>query len=215
MDNAWPWLIDLETALLAAALLLALWMRPWRLLASGDLLSPLLGCLVLLPVLWALPSLHTMPLQLQWSGACLCLLMLGWPLAVPVLIAVAGLAGWFAALPPPAVIDMAFWQGLLPATLALGLGAAIRRWIGPHLFVYTLGRAFLGTVACNFAATALGQWLGHSLPGVDSELSLIAHWLMAWADGFMTGMLAAIFVAFKPHWLATWSDRLYLHKPEP
>ncbi len=26
----------------------------------------------------------------------------------------------------------------------------------------------------------------------------------------MTGMLAAIFVAFKPRWLATWSDQLVL-----
>jgi hypothetical protein len=26
-----------------------------------------------------------MPLQLQWSGACLVVLMLGWPLAIPVL----------------------------------------------------------------------------------------------------------------------------------
>jgi uncharacterized membrane protein len=36
--------------------------------------------------------------------------------------------------------------------------------------------------------------------------------LMAWGDGFMTGMMAAIFVAFRPQWLATWSDRLYLKK---
>lgn len=26
----------------------------------------------------------------------------------------------------------------------------------------------------------------------------------------MTGMLVAIFVAFRPQWLATYSDRLYL-----
>ena len=32
-------------------------------------------------------------------------------------------------------------------------------------------------------------------------------------SAFMTGMLAAIFVAFKPQWLATWSDQLYLRKP--
>lgn len=213
METALPWLLDLESGLLAAALLLALWLRPWRLMAGSALLSPVLGCLVLLPGLWALPSLHAMPLQLQWSGACLALLMLGWPLAVPVLTLVAILAGLLAQLPPAAVVDMAFWQGVLPATLALLLGAAIRRWIGAHLFVYTLGRAFLGTVLCNFAATLLGQWLGHELPGVDSSLSLIAHWLMAWADGFMTGMLAAIFVAFRPQWLATWSDGLYLKRP--
>lgn len=28
----------------------------------------------------------------------------------------------------------------------------------------------------------------------------------------MTGMLTAIFVAFRPHWLATYSDSLYLPK---
>ena len=51
------------------------------------------------------------------------------------------------------------------------------------------------------------------LPGVDEGLSMVARWLMAWGDAFMTGMLAAIFVAFKPQWLATWSDQLYLRKP--
>ncbi|MEN9472183.1 MAG: hypothetical protein RLZZ495_272, partial [Pseudomonadota bacterium] len=38
----------------------------------------------------------------------------------------------------------------------------------------------------------------------------IGVWLMAWGDGFMTGMLTAIFVAYRPEWLATWSDRIYL-----
>ena len=52
-----------------------------------------------------------------------------------------------------------------------------------------------------------------SLPGVGSGLSLVAHWLMAWGDAIVTGMLAAVFVAFKPEWLATWSDRLYLRSP--
>ena len=33
------------------------------------------------------------------------------------------------------------------------------------------------------------------------------------AGGFVTGMLAAIFVAFRPEWLATWSDQLYLKRP--
>lgn len=38
---------------------------------------------------------------------------------------------------------------------------------------------------------------------------------MSWGDGFVTGMLTAIFVAFRPQWLATWSDPLYLSKPPP
>ena len=42
---------------------------------------------------------------------------------------------------------------------------------------------------------------------------MVARWLIAWGDAFMTGMMAAICVAFKPHWLATWSDRLYVAPP--
>ena len=107
----------------------------------------------------------------------------------------------------------AFWMGVLPASFATLIGAALRRWIGPNMFVYILGRAFLGTVASMFAAGLLAQWSGHQLlAAIDPGLALVGRWLMAWGDGFMTGMMAAIAVAFKPHWLATWSDRLYLRK---
>ena len=156
-----------------------------------------------------------MPLQLQWSGACLVVLMLGWPLAIPALVAVGGIA---AVLSPSLdwadAVGTIAWQGVVPATLALALGAVIRRLIGTQPFVYVLGRAFLGTAVCLFLANVLGQWSGHSLPGVEGDLSLVARWLMAWGDAFVTGMLTAIFVAFKPEWLATWSDRLYLRKPD-
>ena len=217
----------LELAFLLVALGAALAAQPWRLLASrkplvheshgtpSALWTPLLATLVLLPWLWALPSLHAMPLQLQWSGACLVVLMLGWPLAIPALVAVGGIA---AVLSPSLdwadAVGTIAWQGVVPASLALALGAVIRRLIGTQPFVYVLGRAFLGTAVCLFLANVLGQWSGHSLPGVEGDLSLVARWLMAWGDAFVTGMLTAIFVAFKPEWLATWSDRLYLRKPD-
>ncbi len=198
--------------LLGATLALSLWLRPWRMLQGGRLATPLLGSLVLLPWLWALPQLHAMPLQLQWSGACMVVLMLGWPLAMPLLMAVGVIAGLLGGGSWEAMAAMALWLGVVPGTLALLLGAGIRRWLGHHLFVYVLGRAFLGTAVCLFAAGALAQWSGQPLPGVGSDLSLVARWLMAWGDAFVTGMLAAVFVGFKPDWLATWSDRLYLYR---
>ena len=218
--------MDLEACLIAVALAMSLWLRPWRMLSRqalekdgpsepSPLVTPLLATLVVLPWLWALPTLHRMPLQLQWSGACLVVLMLGWPLAIPALVAVGGIA---AVLSPSLdwadAVGTIAWQGVVPATLALALGAVIRRLIGTQPFVYVLGRAFLGTAVCLFLANVLGQWSGHSLPGVEGDLSLVARWLMAWGDAFVTGMLTAIFVAFKPEWLATWSDRLYLRKPD-
>lgn len=200
-------------AALALCLIASAWMRPWRLLASGALVTPLLASLVILPWLWALPWLHAMPLQLNWSLACLVLLMLGWPLAVPLLCLVAVLAGMLGGQNFDIMVMLAFWRGVLPATLALGLGAIIRRLLGPHLFVYVLGRGFLGSALCLFIASAGLQALSPNLPGLNTELSLVAHWLTAWGDAFMTGMLTAIFVAFKPSWLATWSDSLYLPPP--
>jgi uncharacterized membrane protein len=202
--------MDLVFIFAATTLLVALALRPWRMLIHSHLVSPLLASLVILPWLWALPRLHAMPLQLQWSGACLVVLTLGWPLAVPVLCLAAVISGWLAPLDWAGTLDLAVWLGLLPATLSLVLGAALRRWVGTHPFVYILGRAFLGTAVCVFASSALAQWAGHELAHVGMGLSLVAHWLMAWGDAFVTGMLAAIFVAFRPQWLATWSDGLYL-----
>jgi uncharacterized membrane protein len=210
-----------------AALAAALLLRPWRMLASrpplaherhgapAALWTPLLATLVLLPWLWALPALHAMPLQLQWSGACLVVLILGWPLAMPVLLGVGAIACLLSPMAWPHALSIAVWQGLVPGTLALLVGALLRRLIGEHLFVYVLGRAFIGTGLCVFGAGALAQWLGQPLPGVGDELSLVARWLMAWGEGTLTGMICAVFVAFKPEWLATWSDRLYLRPPRP
>ena len=204
----------LTPLVLLTALAIALAMRPWRLLAHGGLLSPLLAALVITPWLWALPWLHRMPIQLQLSGACLIGLALGWPLAVPVLCGVAVIAGLIAPLTLQQQMDMALWLGIVPVTLSFGLGMALRRWVWKNLFVYILGRAFLGTAVCMFASGALAQWTGQSLTtAVEPELAMVARWLIAWGDAFMTGMLTAIFVAFRPHWLATWSDRLYVPPP--
>ena len=67
--------MGLELSILMAALVISMATRPWRLLSGGALLTPLLATLVVLPWLWALPRLHTMPLQLQFSGACAVTLM--------------------------------------------------------------------------------------------------------------------------------------------
>ena len=202
--------MDFEIAVILVCLTASLWLKPWRMLVGTELLTPLLATLVLLPWLWALPSLHNMPLQLHWSGAPLVTLMLGWPLAVLVLVGVGVVTHFISATSVDAATALIVWQGLLPATFVLLLGAALRRWVAHHPFVFVLGRGFLGSVLCIFAASLLAQWTGHELPNVGTGLSLIGFWLMAWGDAFVTGMLCAIFVAYRPQWLATWSDNLYL-----
>lgn len=201
------WLF-VESAICLLALGVALALRPWRLLA-GPLLTPALAALVLLPLLWLTP--HAMPegLQIQLSGAGLLALMLGWPLAVPVLALVALATGWLGGDAAALMVQRLCWLGVLPATLALGIGAALRRWLPANPFVYTLGRGFLGTAVAVFVPGALMQ-LVHP---AASDKALTAVWLMAWGDAFLTGLVVAVFVAFVPQWLATWSDRRYLRPP--
>ncbi|MDD2535847.1 MAG: hypothetical protein PHW78_04655 [Macromonas bipunctata] len=205
----------IEIGLALPALMLALMLRPWRMFAGpgATLLSPMAAALALLPWLWLLPHQLPQGLQLQFSGASLLVLMLGWPLAVLVLALVA-LAVW--AIGPSdavAVLSQWVWIGLVPATLALLLGAAMRRWLPPHLFIYTLGRGFLGTALVVFGSGVLYENLHDLLGGVTLHDALVARWLMAWGDAFLTGIITAVFVAFAPQWLATWSDARYLVKP--
>jgi uncharacterized membrane protein len=204
--------LNLSMAVLCVAV--ALWLRPWRML-RGPLFTPALASLVLLPWLWLLPQKMPQGLQVQLSGACLLVLMLGWPLAVLVLAGIAAVVWVVGQAEPVAVLQQWVWIGLVPATLALGIGAVMRRWLPPNLFVYTLGRAFLGTAAAVFLSGLLLEGLQWLAGEPARDLSLVARWLMAWGDAFLTGMFGAIFVAFVPQWLATWSDQRYLQPPKP
>ena len=212
-DAAWSALTWLEASVGLLALALALAMRPWRLLAGGALLSPTLATLVLLPWLWLMPQNLPQGLALQFSGAPLVLLLLGWPLAVPVLALVALLVGLLGEAALPELLSQWFWMGLVPATLALAVGAGLRRWLPPNIFIYTLGRAFLGTALAVFVAGVGFELIHHALGQQNLQHALVARWIMAWGDAFLTGLIASVFVAFAPQWLATWSDARYLQPP--
>lgn len=208
-----------ETVLALLVLAVALALRPWRML-GGALLTPFLAGVVFLPWFWMLPQLLPSSvvaggISVQLSGACLMTLVLGWPLAVVALGAVSAVVWVVGQLPFEAWLSQWLWLGLVPATLTLGLGALMRRWLPSQVFVYILGRGFLGTAASIFVAGVMYELLYHLVGGVAVEQALVARWLMAWGDAFLTGLFTAIFVAFKPEWLATWSDERYLTPPPP
>lgn len=200
-----PW-INLLLAATAVALAWAL--RPWR--AVHTLPLPALLWALMLPLFWSVDLLSSQPVLQPLAGSCLLLLMLGWPLAVLVLLPVAGAVVVLADATLAEGLHRFVWLGLVPITLALGLGAALRRWLPNHLFVYILGRGFFATGVAVAGAGALSVAL-HGVPtGLADEDVLLARVLAASGDAFITGMLVAIFVAFRPHWLATYADRLYL-----
>jgi uncharacterized membrane protein len=221
-----PWTFWFEALLAGLAVALALALKPWRALPPGGPPWPWLAWWAVLPLLWGVDG-HGEPqgqhlgptpalsLAQPLSGACLLMLMAGWPLAVLALLPAAALTGWLAGLPPEVALQRGVWLGLVPATLAMLIGAGLRRWLPTHLFIYILGRGFFATAIAGSLA-AFGDLLLHAGPASLQQGDLmLARFLTAWGDAFITGMLTAIFVAYRPHWLATYADRLYLGPPHP
>jgi uncharacterized membrane protein len=195
-------------ALLAIAVALAL--RPWRAVSAEGPPWPWLAWWVMLPALWGADRYVQTPVAQPLSGACLLMLMCGWPLAVIALVPVALATAWMAGLSPAEAVDRFVWLGLAPATLALLLGAAVRRWLPHHLMVYIFARGFFATAIAGTAAGALWVWSQGAPQGLTAGDVMLGRWLSSWGDAWLAGMLVAIFVAFRPQWLATYADRIYL-----
>lgn len=193
-----------------AAVALALATRPWRAVGPEGPPWPWLAWCAMLPLFWGADRVLEMPLAQPLSGACLLLLMTGWPLAILGMAAAAVLTALLADLSAAEALQRYVWLGVVPATVAMAIGAAMRRWLPNHLMVYILGRGFFASAIAGFAA----GWAAALLHGVPYGLAmgdiLIGRFLAAWGDAFIVGMFAAIFVAFRPQWLATYTDRLYL-----
>ena len=200
----------IDLVLAATALVVAFALRPWRAVGAEGPPWPWLAWWAALPLLWGADRYAAMPIVQPLSGAALLVLLAGWPLAVLALVPVALVTGWAGALPWPEALHRLVWLGFVPATLALALGSALRRWLPRHLFVYILGRGFFVTMLATAAAGALALWQRGAPVGSEVADLLVGRWLAASGEAFLTGMLVAIFVAFRPHWLATYSDRLYL-----
>jgi len=200
--------VALELAVVAATGLAALAFRPWSTLRAPELRNPWVAVLVLLPGLWSAQAMLPPSLPVALSGACLLVLMFGWPLAIVTLLAVAAAAAWLGGGDFARAVELAAWNGAIPATAALAIGMATRRWLPKHMFVYILARGFLGTALATVLTAALRAWWA---PGEGALLT--AAWLIAWGEAFLTGALTAIFVAFRPQWLLTYSDARYLPPP--
>ena len=203
--------LDLSLAVLALGLALAL--RPWRAVALAGPPWPWLAWWACMPLLWGADRYAAVPVAQPLSGAVLLMLMAGWPLAVLAMLPVAGVTMLMADLSTAEALHRLVWVGMVPATLAMALGAAIRRVLPNQLFIYILGRGFFATAIAGAAAGGLSAAL-HGVPaGLQAADLMLARFLAAWADAFIAGMMVAIFVAFRPQWLATYADHIWLKLP--
>ncbi|AQV93636.1 hypothetical protein BJN34_06990 [Cupriavidus necator] len=206
-----------------AGLLWALTRRPWRLLRRHALQNAWLGAMVLVALLWTVRATLAGGLVIQLLGATLMVTLFGLPLALLSLFVVDVLSllgleylaghGWtqfdWAALWVRYV-----WLALLPALISAALQAAMRRLLPRHPFVFILGHGyFTAGLAALGAGAAQAGWRHLMAPGSPLSVAdtLVAAIILAFGEAFLTGMLVAIFVVYRPQWVITFRDEEYLN----
>jgi len=207
-------MVVVNACLILLAVAIAAWLRPWRAVTVEGPPWAWILAWAAVPLLWGLDVYARLPIMQPMSAAPLLVLLCGWPLTVLALLPATAVMALAGDIGVAEILHRLVWLGLVPATAILLLGAAIRRWLPNHLFVYILGRAYFGV----FAACAFSGWMAmatHPAPvGIPMADQMIAGALTAFGEALITGMLVAAIVAFRPEWLATYSDRLYL-PPHP
>lgn len=206
----------LDWVVLLGALAVALLFKPWSPLSHAPLQHPWIGAMVLLPWVWWTQHLLPDGMALHLSGVCMLVLMFGWPLAMWSLLPIGVGAALIQSRAWPdwdALATHITWMGIIPGTLALLMGLGLRRWLAHHLFIYILGRGFMVTALAITGTGYLAELAHHRPDTLGLDEWMLAHWLLGWGEAISTGMLTAIFVAFKPEWMLTYSDQRYLPKP--
>lgn len=101
---------------------------------------------------------------------------------------------------------------ILPAFCGDALMRATERFLPRHMFVYLLGNGFFGAMAMlallNVLSFGAHQALTPAAPVSGDALAYML--LLSWGEAFLTGLLLTIFTVYRPEWVLTFDDNVYL-----
>ncbi|MBT8440766.1 MAG: energy-coupling factor ABC transporter permease [Gammaproteobacteria bacterium] len=203
-------MLTLSTGILFVALLRA----PWINFRDAGFQHVFFGSCVAAFFLWLLRAgiVPEIPIHL------LCLttltLMFGAPLAI-IAAATLSIAMCLAGIETWQSLPLAFLAyGVVPVFISWAMFVASRRYLPPNPFIYIFVCAFFGAAASMLAAVVVNSAL---LVGSDQvslvqlqESYLLILPLLMFPEAFINGMLVTGLVAFKPNWIPSFDDRIYL-----
>lgn len=207
----WLWMGNLLFALL---LLLALMRAPWFHLRDPQAGNVWLGACVAVLLLWTLNGGIVEGMGFHLLAVTILTLMFGWQFAVisvALILLGSGLnhdCGW----------ETFGWNGLsmgvVPALVTTALLRLAERRLPPNFFVYIFVVAFLGGIL-SMLAVGLTTSLVLNLSGVYSWSQLRASYLpifllLMMPEGFLAGMLMSMAVVYRPQWVSSFDDNVYL-----
>jgi uncharacterized membrane protein len=210
--------IRLATGVVSGAvLLLAAVSAPWRVwLGDRERQWVWLGSLALLVGLWSMKAGITPGLSLRFLLVPALTLMHGWQLAViggAMALAVLGYAGqadW-----PSFGADL-LATVIVPAAATAWLHERVHARLPHNYFVYFFVTVYLGSaLAYNLAGLARVGVLAAAgaldAAHVGPEYFAVLP-LMSFGEAFVNGMVMAMAVVYRPGWVMSFDDRLYLKR---
>jgi uncharacterized membrane protein len=180
----------------------------------GERLHVFLGAVVCLVLLWHMRAEVTPGLSFHLLGVTAVTLMFGWALGViGSTLALLGVAinagsGW------DAFVVNAVITGVLPVTLTQVLLVLIRHYLPRQFFVYVLANGFLTAGLASVVPAGLVAWMlvGSGAYSLDhlSHTFLPFFPLMFLPEAMLNGWIVAALVAFRPGWVGSFSDEVYI-----
>lgn len=209
--SLWCWLGHL---LFWPLLAWAAWRAPWWHLRDHEATHVWLGTCVALLLLWQVRATLPDGSSLHLLGATLLTLMFGRHFALLSLTLIlaaatlAGTGGW-------STLGLnGLLMGVVPVSLSYGILRAVERWLPRNYFVYLFGAAFFGAGMTLLLSGVISAGVLAAQPLIEARAVLAhhlpLHLLLAFQEAFITGLMMAIFVVYRPRWVATFDDRRYL-----
>ena len=192
---------------------------PWRVwLSDPERQHVWLGSLVLLVAIWSMKAGFTPGLSLRFLMISALTLMHGWQLAVVggalvlLIMTVMGQADW------PSYGANLLCTVVIPAMFTARLHEFIHRRLPNNYFIYFFLTAYLGSMLAfnlaGLARLALIEAGKVEAARINAEYFLVLP-LMSFGEGFANGMIVAMAVVYRPRWVMSFDDRLYLRRPPP
>ena len=211
-----PVLHWLGWGLFAAVFLLALRRAPWGRLGDSAQSNVWLGTIVILTLLWSIKAGVLPGLDLHLLGAMTFTLEFGpWLAFVGLSLVLAGItvngaAGW-----ESFGLNALVMAGL-PVLLAYGIYRFNQRRLSKNPFVFIFANGFFGSaltiLATGVAASAL-LYLGGAYPLEKLLDDYLPYFLLlGFSEAWLTGMVVTILVVYRPQWISTFDDSIYLAK---
>ncbi|AVJ56125.1 hypothetical protein C5610_07240 [Idiomarina sp. OT37-5b] len=204
----------LHTAALLV-LLLCIQQTDWKLFRQSTLLQHLsLGGIAVLTFIWSLSAKLDYGLSIHFLGITTLTLMLGLRRALLAGAVVVLLNQFINDYDAYMVSTLYLSHVVVPALLTFISYAVIYHRLPRHPFVYIFVNAFLtGALAIAFTHLAHGSWAllsGYlSWDNIWQNYGVITPLLM-FPEALLNGMAVTLMVVYRPHWLKTFSDEVYL-----